>query len=262
MTDPIPLALSSPGRATDGAWLAAGDLAGVAERLEVEYRLVGGNAVTLLAAAYGVTHLVPARETADADFGASFRVVADPRLVDALVLLGYRRAAGNRFVRTIRDPVGALALTVDILAPSYEARMISNRPHGDLVVDEVPGLALALARSAVVVAVDLTLTSGDRVSAVLMLPDGISALCLKALSYAGRFAERDAVDLWRLLEVARAAGITGGSWPEGPTTRDAAAAIRRHFGTAAASGVRAASESPADQARIRALVAEVVPRDG
>ena len=52
----------------------------MAVALGASYRIVDGHMVSLLVARYEVAN-VPARETADADFGASYEVVADPRLV-------------------------------------------------------------------------------------------------------------------------------------------------------------------------------------
>jgi hypothetical protein len=88
--DRVPLAVVSTSRATDGAYLAAVDVAAVADDLQLEYRIIGGNAVTLLTVVHGVDHLAPGRETADADFGAAFPVVADPRLPIALLAKGLR----------------------------------------------------------------------------------------------------------------------------------------------------------------------------
>jgi hypothetical protein len=69
-------------------------------------------------------------------WAVSFEVCADPRLVPALNALGYDRHSGNRFIRT----QGTRPLVIDVLAPSYLGRLMSNQPHGDLVVDEIPGL--------------------------------------------------------------------------------------------------------------------------
>lgn len=208
------LVLVSTGRASDASFLAAADLAEIAGRLDVPYRLIGGNAVSLLVAVHGVDDLVPARETADADFGAEPRVVADPRLVQALLDRGYRQPEGNRFTRTHTLPTLAGAATtdrdlvVDVLTPSYQSRLVTNQPHGTLVVDEVPGLHLALARPGTTVTIQVRLTSGHVVDARLVVPDVVSAICLKAYAYDGRLFARDAVDLWRLLEAVRAAGIS------------------------------------------------------
>lgn len=259
-----PLAMMSEGRASDAAFLAAADLAAISAELDVAYRLVGGNAVTLLVAIHGVGHLVPARETADADFGADFPVVADPRLLDALIDHGYRQTAGNRFTREHGLPaLGAgpdptWNLAVDVLAPSYEGRLVTGQAHGKLVVDEIPGLALALARAGHAVTVDVGLTSGHRLTTDLLLPDVVSAMCLKAHAYAGRFTDRDAVDMWRLLEAAFAAGVTPDAWPGGPTATGAAEVLRQHFGRPGSAGPRRATSAAAQQTRIRALVGQVV----
>jgi len=61
------LTFASLSRATDGAYLAAADVAAVANELALRYRIVGGNAVTLLTAVHGVDHLIPGRETAPAE---------------------------------------------------------------------------------------------------------------------------------------------------------------------------------------------------
>ena len=259
-----PLVLASAGRASDAAFLAAADLAAIAATLDVPYRLIGGNAVSLLVAAHGVENLVPARETADADFGAEPSVIADPRLLSTLSDSGYRRSEGNRFVRrhTLPADGGGPAptwdLVVDVLAPSYQGRLLTNRPHGELVVDEIPGLHLALARPGKDITVHVRLTSGHVLDTTLVVPDVVSAICLKANAYDGRFSERDAVDLWRLLEAARAGGISAATWPTGPTTVEAAALLRQHLGRPGAGGLERVSHRPADRTRVRALVAHVV----
>jgi hypothetical protein len=259
------LDLLSLSRANDGAYWAAADIAAIAAELDVEYRLVGGNAVSLLVAVHGVSHLVPGRETADADLGSTPQVIADERLLQALLARGYRQSTGNRFTRPhslpepTRDADDTWDLVIDVLAPSYQGRLVSDQPYGRLVVDEVPGLSLALARPPTTVAAQVKLTSGHRLDLDLALPDVISALCMKALAYQGRYSDRDAVDIWRLLEAAYAAGVTADAWPSRPgNAADAAAVLRRHFGTPAAGGVRKVSANRADQARVRALVGRIV----
>jgi hypothetical protein len=60
------LELWSAPAATDAAWVAASDVAELAQRLGITYRLVGGIAVTLLTHVHGVEDRVPERETAGA----------------------------------------------------------------------------------------------------------------------------------------------------------------------------------------------------
>lgn len=136
MSEPRDITLASTSNAEDAAWLAVANVAAVATDLGIDYRLIGGNSVALLVRVHDVATQVPDRGTADADMGVSFEVCADPRLVPALNALGYDRHSGNRFIRT----QGTRPLVIDVLAPSYLGRLMSNQPHGDLVVDEIPGL--------------------------------------------------------------------------------------------------------------------------
>ena len=136
--------------------------------------------------------------------------------------------------------------------------MLTSQPHGTLLVDELPGLGSALDRPGTVVHVRVRLTTGHEVVARLVLPDVISAICLKAYAYQGRLSDRDAVDLWRLLEAANAAGVTAATWPTGVSGRESAAVLFQHFGHPASAGPAQASREPAQRARIRALVLRVV----
>jgi len=184
--------LASASRASDGGFLAAADMAAVAGELDADYRLVGGMAVTLLVAAHGAAGLAPDRETADADFGAPAQVVADPRLVEALLRRGYVLHGGNRFRR---QGGGSLLLAIDVLAPSQDHRMRSNQEYGALYVDEVPGLRLALSRPGVSVEAKVSLMSGERLQIPLTLPDLVSAICMKAYACQDRAKATDALDL-------------------------------------------------------------------
>jgi hypothetical protein len=96
----VTVVLPSTSRAQDLGYLALNDVVAITVSFEADYRLVGGHMVTLLIAAYNVTD-APERETADADLGADFEVIADPRLAEALKALGYASVAGNRFSRKL-----------------------------------------------------------------------------------------------------------------------------------------------------------------
>jgi len=240
----------------------------IADELELPYRLIGGNAVSLLVAVHGVADRTPQRETADADFAAAYEVVADPRLVPALRGRGHRQVEGNRFARAHELPAsetstaGSWELFVDVLAPSYLGRLVTNQPHGDLVVDEIPGLSLALNRPPTQVTVQVRLTTGHELNTHLLLPDVVAALCLKAYAYRGRMTDRDALDIWRLLEAAQAAGVTVDTWPDSPSAVAATSILHQYFGRPGAAGLRQAASRPADQTRVRALVGHVVgPHD-
>ncbi|MEU5722684.1 hypothetical protein [Micromonospora sp. NPDC047738] len=255
------LTLISTSRAADAGFRTLADLSAIAAALELDHRIVGGHMVTLLTAVHGVAGQVPMRETLDADFAALPAVVADPRLPRALAERGYRRGeAANRFVRRYQDNHGPLDLVVDILAPSFESKLVPNQRHGDLIVDEVPGLILALHRPARLLQLEVRLTSADKLALQVALPDVSSALCLKALAYRGRFAAKDAVDLWRLLHAAYAIGLTAETWPTSATGRAAAQILHRFFGAPGATGLAQVSVTRADRTRMQALVNHVVAR--
>lgn len=250
------LELVSTSRAQDAAYLALADLAALATRIGGDYRVIGGHMVTLLVAASGVTG-VPDRETADADFGIPFSVVRDRRLLDELRGRGYRQAgAANRFERSASD----LQLTIDVLAPSYTGRHEPNRSHGELVVDEIPGLAYALARPARQITATVHLTNGADIATTILTPELIPALCIKALAYRSRFADKDALDLWRLLESAYAEHLTASDWPSRPTPMAAAEVLHRQFGRPDGAGIRGLTHDRAQRARIQALVTHIVSR--
>jgi hypothetical protein len=83
------------------------------------------------------------RQTLDADLGVEQQVAGDPALVDGLEDLGYERPeSANRFIRTAP---GGQRLVIDLLAHSFGSRMRTNRRHGEMTLDEIPGLSLALA---------------------------------------------------------------------------------------------------------------------
>lgn len=82
---------------------------------------------------------------------------------------------------------------------------------------------------------------------------------MKAHAYAGRVGESDALDIWRLLRSASNAGHTAADWPIRSAARDAAVILQDHFATPESGGPRRATPNRTNQARIRALIARVVP---
>jgi hypothetical protein len=180
--------------------------------------------------------------------------VADPRLVTTLEQRGYAQVgAANRFERV----EATLPLAIDVLAPSFTGRLETNQQHGALVVDEIPGLNFALQRPAVDLNLELRLTDERTLRTTVAVPDPLAALCLKALAYGSRYAARDALDVWRLLEVAHAAGLRAAEWPTSPTPTDAASALHTAFNEAPAAGLRDVSRDTGIQTRVRALVVAV-----
>jgi len=252
------LVLLSGSRAQDAGYAALADVATITERLGADYRLIGGHMVSMLVALHQVTG-VPARETVDADLGAEYCVAADPRLVETLQELGYvRPGAANRFVRPLSD---GLEATIDVLVPSYTGRHEPNQKHGDLVVDEVPGLSYALAVTPVRVAADIQLTTGRCIRATILVPAPLPALALKLLSYGSRYATKDSEDVWRLLAVCHAAGIGPGDWARSSVTLRDAALVLSRFATINSPALREITSDRTTRTRIRALAAAVGPGD-
>jgi hypothetical protein len=112
--------------------------------------------------------------------GVAATSARDPALVPGLEALGHTRpGASNRFIRTTDD---GLRLVIDVLAPAYGRRLIPNQQHGDIVLDEIPGLSLALARPGERLDLTVTMLDGSTMSFPAVIPDINSALCLKALT--------------------------------------------------------------------------------
>ena len=256
----VPVALPSTGRAADAGHLAAADIAAIAQDAGLDFRLIGGNAISLLVSVHGVTGLVPDRETNDADLGVPAQAVGAAGLVQAMTQAGYKKTEGNRFARAAERDDSSLTLEIDILIPSYSNRMENSQPFGELMVDAIPGLSVAIARPPTLVEVSATLTTGAQISYTVPLPDPAAALCMKAYAYRWRNEERDALDIWRLLEVVYAVCGSTSAWPKGATGRETAQILHTFFGTFTSAGPAQATADKAAQTRIRALVAQVVPK--
>lgn len=272
MTGPDPdaarksITVMSTSREQDLAYLALNDLAGVGAELGGDYRIVGGNMVSLLVEAYAVTG-VPPRDTADADLAAAFEVVSNPALPALLKARGYTQEDGSRFGRALSTDEAAgygntgasgMRLAIDVLMPSYVGHHQPNQPAGELVVDAFPGLSLAISERAVDVRVGATLTTGASYEISVPLPSPKSALCVKLLAWNERKAAKDAVDIWRLLAVCSAAGVTPDTWKVTGAQKDALKVLKA-FTVPGKGGLMAASRSRGDQARIRALAVKVAP---
>jgi hypothetical protein len=212
------LVLQARSVADDLGYVALADLSAVLAEVGVaDSRLIGGHMVTLHVYRWGLGQDL-VRETRDADLGIPLMAARDPAIVDRLIKRGYKRDAGNRYVRKLTDiPVElgeegdeGMEAAIDILVPAYTSRAKDNVRVGDhLTTTEVPGLADALRRPAAPVSLRLGRLNGDDLEAEITLPDEASALILKALAWETRGAPRDAVDLWRMLEVAVTAGVGG-----------------------------------------------------
>jgi hypothetical protein len=145
-----------------------------------------------------------------------------------------------------------------VLAPAWGRRMVPNQQYGDITLDEIPGLSLALASPGEQADITVLRLDGTSVSFSLVIPGITSALCLKALSWSDRLAAKDAVDVWRLLRAHRQRIPRPIAWRESGVQGDVVAILRRDFARPAGAGVRAASPERADQAEIRALTLAVL----
>ena len=209
-------------------YLAMADIAATAAALGIDYRLIGGHMVSHLVYAYAVEG-VPVRETADADLGVTGEVVADSRLLDQLMAMSYQRVAGNRFERDLdkmeRSDSDSLDSpprpVIDVLIPSGTSFHRPNQPAGDLVVDAIPGLLLALNSAPIVLTVTAELTTGPELVMSVAIPSPKAASCLKLASYNSRRQAKDVTDIWRLLAVCRAAGVQPDDWHASGSQGDA-----------------------------------------
>lgn len=206
------LILASRSVAEDLALIALTDVAEVvAERGVTDARVIGGHMVMLHAHRYGLGSDLY-RVTADADLGVSKFVAREAGLIEALEARGYQRFTGNRFRRRIsklEERVDAPFAVVDVLVPAYTSHARDDQFISDkLTTIEVPGLAMALSRPEVEVHLNAVLSDGTEFPVSVALPDEPSALVLKALAWQRRAAGKDVVDVWRMLEVLVAAGIS------------------------------------------------------
>ena len=168
------------------------DLATVADDIGIEYRLVGGQMVRLHVALAGVPEPV-VRVTQDADMGIAAASARHPALVPGLQAIGYTRpGASNRFIRATDDGLG---LAIDVLVPAWGPRLVPNQQYGDMVLDEIPGLSLALARPGEQIDLTVTLFDGTVMSFPLVIPEINSALCLKVARLVEPAGGEDAVDV-------------------------------------------------------------------
>jgi hypothetical protein len=244
----------------DGGFTAIADVstamsaAGAAD----DYRLIGG--VTVLLHIQRLSLDLPLRATGDADFGVPPHVLRQHDLIREIEALGYQKVLGNRWERRIDDRRVA---AVDLLVPTYRSRVRDTVTIGDVVTTEVPGLAEALRRPAVPIRAALRRTDGVHLDTVVVLPDAVGTLALKAMVRSVRDEQRDIEDLWRCLEIAAADGVTPSAF-DGDQPLDAVRAVLWHelgpHGRALARLTAGLGDdaSARRRTRVRALLTEVV----
>lgn len=249
-------------------YLAMADIATAAAALGIDYRLIGGHMVSHLVYAYAVEG-VPDRETADADLGVTNEVVADSHLLEQLTAMSYQQVAGNRFERDLGpteqsasdSPDSPPRPIIDILIPSGTSFHQPNQSAGDLVVDAIPGLLLALSTQPVMITVTAELTTGLQLVVSVAIPSPKAALCLKLASYNSRHQAKDVTDIWRLLAVCKAAGVTPEEWRNSGSQGDALTVLDGlvTMNSKALSGVVADQRHRAGVVALRNAVAPQLP---
>jgi hypothetical protein len=230
--------------------------------------LIGGQMVTLHTYRWGVGADLY-RESLDTDMGVPIVALKERGLLAQIEGLGYVRTSGNTFARTMDDFPNDMSVgeerraVIELLAPAYTSRARESVPYGEFAVTEVPGLAVAMMRSSVSVSLSLTRLNEQRVETRIRLPDEAGCLILRAHAWRLRGEERDAIDVWRALEIASCAHVGPMVFQDGQAS-EAAAIVRTSFGSEGAPGTRAALRGRALVPtaplgpRIVALVREVI----
>lgn len=243
----------------DGGLTAVADISGAMKTAGAadNYRLIGGVTVLLHVLRLGLD--LPLRATGDADFGVPPFVLRQANLVEAIEALGYQKTAGNRWERPIDDRRVA---AVDLLVPTYRTRARDTVRVGAIVTTEVPGLAEALRRPGIELDIEMHLTNETQHRALVVIPDAIGTLALKAGARSVRNETRDAEDLWRCLEVAAAEGVSPADFDD-PALSELQQRLAQELGPGGHSLPLLTAGLQEDAAarmrtRLRALLAEVV----
>lgn len=259
--------------ADDARFVALTDLGRALGRTTDRYRVIGGNMVSVLAARWGLGEAL-SRETIDADVGLVPAEIRTSGLIGDLKSFEYLQVAGNRFARALNDVSVAVLghdderprAVVDVLVPAYSSRARHDRRITDeITTSEVPGLATALQRPPVELALVLVRLSGEELHATLRFADEVSALVLKALVTQERQKDTDIVDVWRCLEIALAAGVVPEDFTAGEGAEAADALWTLFEGRAGTARLALAAEQGLSGealdtrlTRIRALLARAV----
>lgn len=261
------LVLSAGSVAQDLAFVALRDVDELFFRAEEpQAMLIGGQMVTLHAYRWGLGADLY-RESRDADTGVTLVGLEDHTLLSRIEGRGYVRTTGNTFEKPVVDiPVDlregeSRVAQIELLTPAFTSRPRENVKRGAFTVTEVPGLAIAM-QAPESVELRLIRLNGESSDIRVVLPDEVGCLILRAHAWRSRLEERDAIDVWRALEIAHRAGVTSQTFAE--RAGAAAEIVRSDFGNVDASGVRAAIAgrtlvpSGPKRARIVALARAIV----
>ncbi len=261
------LVLRADSVAQDLAFVALRDIEKLFFRApEPQAVLIGGQMVTLHAYRWGLGAELY-RESRDADTGVTLVGLKDESLLPRIERLGYSRTSGNTFERPVLDiPVDTSegdppVAQVELLAPAFTSRARENVRVGAFAVTEVPGLAIAM-MATTAIRLRLIRLNGETADIRVVLPDEVGCMILRAHVWELRLKDRDAIDVWRALEIASRAGLGPDAF-RGPA-QAAAEILRSAFGSTAAPGVQAVMAgrtlvpSAPNPARVVALVRAVV----
>jgi hypothetical protein len=242
--------LVSDSRGYDGALVSLADAAAICAKLR-KWFVVGGHMVNLHILRAGLD--LPLRLTHDADIAVELRMIRRGTILEKLRELGYRNSVyPNRFDKEI----DGLSASIDLLVASYSTKHRPNIDGDGIVVDGMPVVDEALDRDPVVLRLIGDRTDGVRMEMTIHLPDIMTAIAMKSFAVAERHNPIDAVDLGRLLEVARTGGDRAPKWPRGKAYQVASVQLAAQFdrpGTALA----LATPSIPEQTRLREIAREL-----
>lgn len=151
--------------------------------------------VSLLAACFPSPGFI-ARRTNDADGGIPMALARSGAVHEQLLARGYRPAGGNRYARETDNSAEQL---LDILVPNL-GRRLGTETLGGRQFDSMPGLGVALA-TRLRVDVSATLSDDRELQFTSFVPSVEGAISLKAYAWAGRRAQKDAIDLHSLFRI-------------------------------------------------------------
>lgn len=156
-----------------------------------------------------------------------------------------------------------------MLVPAYTSHARTNHVvSDDLVTIETRGLAYALTRPPIMVSLTCRWRDGREADARIAVPDELAALVIKSYAWEDRRAPRDAVDVWRCLEIANAADVRIDPDPH-QDMQEAAQQVREMFAERKSEAMRAIANEQglapdaitARYTRIAALIDRVLTAD-
>ena len=208
------LKLQASSAAQDVGFVALFDLCEILKETGLEEKsvVIGGHMMGLHVERWGLS--MP-RLTKDSDLGTWKPSFYDDAIIEQLKARGYEAIRSNRYGKEVTDlPIETkdsheeYEALIDLLVPASKTRARKNIKAGVITTIEVPGLAEALTRPVVAFDLEMTRLNGETLFTRISIPDEASALVLKALAWRERNADKDAVDIWRGLELCFISGVS------------------------------------------------------